>query len=181
MATITSRKTTSGELRHRVTIRLKKDGAIVHQESKTFANKATAKEWAKRREAELDDPAVLAAQKHKGNKLSDIMSALLADTADKFGRTRNSTITFLMGQPIADLDVLDITSRTIIEHAQKRRASGTGGATVLQDVISLRAVLRYAKTAKNLPVTLRGCLHSAQMHAIDVNFTVSDFAVDVHQ
>lgn len=154
MATITSRKTASGEMRHRVTIRLKKDGAIVHQESKTFANKATAKEWARRREAELDDPAVLAIQQHKGNKLSSLMASMLEDTADKFGRTRNTTITFLMGQPIADLDVLDITARMVIDHAQQRRAGGAGGATVLQDVLHLRAVLRYAKTAKGLPVSV---------------------------
>lgn len=59
MATIVARKRADG-LRHTAIIRLKKDGEIIHREAQTFSTRAAAKEWARRREVELENPLTLA-------------------------------------------------------------------------------------------------------------------------
>lgn len=154
MATITTRKTKTGEIRHKFEIRIQKDGQIIHQESKTFSSKSVGKDWAKKREAELDNPDVIEKHKHKGVTLKQVMDALVAATQHKFGRTRNWNIRFMAGQDIAGIDAVALMPHDIIRHCEKRSASGTDGATILQDVSALKAALKYAKAALGLPVTI---------------------------
>ncbi len=153
MATITARKTKSGEARYRVTIRIKKDGAIVHQEVKTFGSKAVAKEWAKRRESELELPGAIEAQKHKGVTLLKVLETLHEETGHRFGRSRNSVIKLLMGEDIAQREIMSLTSADFISHCQGRIKRGTGGATVLQDVFYLKSAIKYARAKMAMPIT----------------------------
>lgn len=154
MATMSTRKTKTGEARYKFEIRLKKDGTIIHQESKTFSSKTVGKDWAKRREAELEKDGVIEAYKHKGISLKQVMQSLLVATEHKFGRTRNSNIKFMVNQRIAELDIVTIKTSEIIKHCQERSTSGTDGATILQDISAIKSALKYAKSALGLPVTV---------------------------
>lgn len=146
-----------------MTIRLKKDGEIVHQEAKTFGSKATAREWAKRRETELEKPGAIEAQKHKGVSLGKVIDDLLILSREKFGRTRNTTLVFLKGQAIAEMDIVKITAADIIAHCTARVKSGTGGATVNQDVIFLRSAFKFGRSAMGLPISMSVVDDAAEM------------------
>lgn len=153
MATITPRTTKSGEVRYRVTVRLKKDGQIVHQEVKTFGNKAVAKEWGRRREAELEKPGGIEKAQHKGVLLKKVIDGLQEETGGKFGRSRAGVISLLKRCAIAEKEIVSLTSSDFIEHCQERARGGTGGSTIGQDIYYLRAAIKYAKARMKLPVT----------------------------
>ena len=53
---IEKRTKKNGEARYRYTVRVKKNGQIIHQESKTFSKKAQARAFGKKRVLELEDP-----------------------------------------------------------------------------------------------------------------------------
>jgi hypothetical protein len=53
VATITKRKRSNGDIAYMANIQLKKDGAIIHRECKTFDRLALAKVWVAKRELEL--------------------------------------------------------------------------------------------------------------------------------
>lgn len=59
MATIVARKRADGP-RYTAIIRLYRDGQLLHRESQTFSTNAAAREWARRREVELENPTTLA-------------------------------------------------------------------------------------------------------------------------
>ena len=59
MATIRKRFRADGTASYTVQIRLAREGQQVYQESQTFARKQAAQVWARRREAELDQPGAI--------------------------------------------------------------------------------------------------------------------------
>lgn len=152
MATMSQRKTKTGEIRYKFEIRIKRDGAIIHQESKTFGSKAVGKDWAKRREAELEKPNAIENHKHKGLTLKKVMLELLDATNEKFGRTRNANLRFVAGQSISDMDILIIKPHDIIKHCQQRAKEGASGSTIINDIAAFKSAFKYAKSAMGLPV-----------------------------
>ena len=58
MAHILARKRDSG-IRYTANVRIKKNGVVVHRESKTFELRAAAEKWARPREVALEDPTAL--------------------------------------------------------------------------------------------------------------------------
>jgi integrase len=154
MATMSTHKTKIGEARYKFEIRLKKDGTIIHQESKTFSSKTVGKDWAKKRESELEKHGAIEAHKHKGITVKQVMDGLLAATECKFGRSRNCSLKFMMGQDIAEIDIVSLKPHNIIKHCEQRSTQGTNGATILQDISAIKSALKYAKAALGLPVTV---------------------------
>jgi integrase len=152
MATMTQRKTKTGEMRYKFEIRLKKDGVIIHQESKTFGSKSVGKEWAKKREAELEKPNAIEQHKHKGVTLKFVIVELINATSTRFGRTRNSTLNFISSQSIANLDILSIKTQDVIKHCQKRVKDGASGSTIINDVAAIKSAFKYAKSAMGMPI-----------------------------
>ena len=55
MASIVKRKRSDGKIAYRADIRIKRNGAIVHQESRTFDRASLAKAWGAKREIELQE------------------------------------------------------------------------------------------------------------------------------
>ncbi len=60
MATITKRIKADGSIVYKAGIVIKKDGVIIHRESKTFDKTKLAKDWSMRREVELQNTDVYA-------------------------------------------------------------------------------------------------------------------------
>jgi len=59
MGTIIARKRKDGTTAHLAQLLIKRDGAIVHRESRTFDRKQAATAWLEKREKELAKPGVI--------------------------------------------------------------------------------------------------------------------------
>lgn len=154
MGSIVARKTASGSTRYRAQIRIKRAG-VDHIETKTFSKETMAKQWMKRREAELEDPATLEAAAFIGVTWAQILERYFAEVnwAD-FGRSKRMAIKALAEAEFAKKNALTMRASDYLEHVRLRRAGGTGASTVNNDLIWLRLVARHARTAWNIPISL---------------------------
>jgi len=59
MPTIKARKQANGITRYTAIVRIRRVGAILHRESRTFAHRSAAVNWAKHHEIVLEDPSAL--------------------------------------------------------------------------------------------------------------------------
>src|ERR1017187_3592243 len=64
MPTIKARKQANGTTRYTAIVRIRRGGAILHRESRTFTHRSAALSWAKHREVALEDPSALTRVQH---------------------------------------------------------------------------------------------------------------------
>lgn len=156
MATIRKRTNSKGEARFEAIIRLKRQGVLIHRESRAFGRKALAVDWAKRRELELEAPGALDAIKPRTDtQLGKLIKKYREDFADlgKWGRTKHSALKALEGMEIAQADAATLTAGQLVDHVRARRLSGAGPSTAGQDLTWLHVVLKAAKGVWGLPVS----------------------------
>ena len=65
MATSRARRRQNGSLAYLAEVRIKKDGRLVHRESKTFDKRRAATEWAARLEKDLNKPNGVPRRQHQ--------------------------------------------------------------------------------------------------------------------
>lgn len=155
MATITARKRAGG-VRYTAQVRIKRKGQVVYSESKTFAKRALAKEWAARREHELQaDPSALSRLQHRGVTIGDLVQRYLddRDAIEPLGRSKRLHLLQLLGMDLANLDAIELEPKQLVAHVRRRRLAGVSGATANNDLIWLRVVMRYARSALGIPVS----------------------------
>lgn len=165
MGTIVARARGDGTTSYRAQIRLKKDGIIIHSESRTFSKRALAQSWLQKREAELEQPGALDSIKHRGVTLRQVIEDYRREVADQpgaFGRTKREHLKQLQSMSIADEPILSLNAPRLLAHVRERRGEGTGPATVGNDLIWIRTVLRYARTARGIPVSLEALDEAAE-------------------
>ena len=75
MPTIKVRKQANGITRYTAIVRIRRGGAILHRESRTFAHRSAALSWAKHREVVLEDPSALTRVQHGAPTLAEGSSA----------------------------------------------------------------------------------------------------------
>ena len=158
MATIRTRKRRDGSLAYLSEVRIKRDGEIVHRESRTFDLLGQAKAWAESREKALSKkkgepkpvPIVMRA------KLDKVLERYRTEVSEvrPMGRSKTSNIRFLEKCEIAKMTACDIKPSDIISHIRSRRKHGAGPSTANNDIIWLRVILRYARAAWDLPFDL---------------------------
>ncbi|MES9883257.1 MAG: hypothetical protein ABW185_20525 [Sedimenticola sp.] len=155
MATITSRKWKTS-IKYTAQIRVQLHGRR-YTESKTFAKKSLAKKWAQAREGQLSNPGNLERVMHEGITIKELISTYREEVSSlrKFGRSKDAHLKFLMEQPLAEKNALALKSADLVEHVRARRLSGTGGSTVNNDIVWLRIVFKYARSAWNMPLDLQ--------------------------
>lgn len=134
-------------------VRMKKDGAIVHQESRMFPTEKLARDWGVRLESKLKEDGI-PQRKLKTKTLGELLTDY-ATTLESHGPVRRTRIAELvqlsavfMKTPLAGL-----TSATFSTFAAARRKEGAGGTTVLHNLATLRAVLNAARPMYGLEVT----------------------------
>lgn len=155
MASIVARRRADGTTGYTAQIRIKQGGVVVHTESRTFSKKSLAKDWSKEREEQLKrDPASSARAAHRGVTVGRLIERYLSEreAIAPLGRTKHAALKMLLGHDIAQADAMRLTPLQVIEHVRHRRLSGAGAATVNGDLIWLRVVWRYARTALGVPV-----------------------------
>lgn len=142
--TIDKRQKANGEFSYRCTVRVKKNGVIVHRESRTFSKKELAKTWGKIRKeaAELNSITKQA----KIVTLGDLLDLFINDSDlwASTGRTKRYVINMLRDCPLASILSNELKSSDLISHCKMRRASGAGGATIYHDIAYLRSVMKSA-------------------------------------
>lgn len=152
MGSITPRKKKDGSVSYTAQIRIRRKGEIVYQESETFARKAVATAWMKKREAELAMPGALDRMNRKSVTIKEVIKHYKRDygAVRPLGKTKRNTLNAIAETWLGDLLDVELTSQKLVEYAQWR-LSAEGGAvlpqTVNNDLQHLGAVVSVAKAA----------------------------------
>jgi hypothetical protein len=158
MATIRPRRRHGGTVAYLAEVRIKRDGHLVHRESKTFDRRRLATAWASRIEKQLGEPAAVVSRKRQAvaGPLRRILKKYREDVSDlrPMGRSKTAHIKFLEKTALANIYTDEIKASDLIQHVRDRRKSGAGPATVNNDTIWLRIILRYARAAWEVPFDL---------------------------
>lgn len=158
MATIRTRQRKDGSLAYLTEVRVKRDGEIVHRESRTFDRRAQGKAWAESREKKFarESPTAKRPQSVKQATLRHVLRRYREEVSEvrPMGRSKTSHIRFLEKRDIARMTACELKSSDIIAHVRSRRQSGAGPSTANNDIVWLRVILRYARAAWDLPFDL---------------------------
>lgn len=149
MATITERTSKDGTVSYRTEVRIAKKGATVYRETRSFAKRKLAEQWAAKLEAEMAEPGKLEeviSGKSKNNTLT------LSELIDRYvsivyplkpwGRSKTATLLQIQKSDIGQKVATRITAKDIIHHC---RNWGAGPATVNQHYIYIRGVFGVAR------------------------------------
>ena len=156
MAYINSRKRKDGSTAHTVRIRIKRDGAIIHEETKTFDGRVMSRRdvqrWALKREVDLAAP---------GARVGPQSTMTLDRAIERYcleyagwGRSKNADLKRLRSAQIARMALAQIRPSHLIDHIRARRAGGAGPATAGNDLTWLRVLYKVARPAWGVPVSL---------------------------
>lgn len=149
MATIVSRKRKDGTPSYTARIRIRRKDVHYH-ESETFSRLTPAKDWARRREVELEDPTALSEAGRAPLLLASLIDWYRKTFEQTSGwrRTKSKHLAFLEKQPIAQTHAGELTTQALVEHVRQRREGGAGPATVAGDLTWIGVVLRAAKSVR---------------------------------
>jgi integrase len=150
VGTILSRKKKDGTPTHTATIIKKRDGEIVHRETKTFDRKKVAEVWIKKRETELDQPGAIerAQSKSEKVKLGQAIQRYIDESLKAIGKTKAQVLKTIKDEfDIAELVCDKITSADIVTLAQELAAGGRQPQTVGNYLSHLGAVFAIANAA----------------------------------
>ncbi|WNC11956.1 site-specific integrase [Pseudomonas coleopterorum] len=152
MATIRKRFRADGTASYPAQIRLARDGQQVYQESQTFARKQAAQVWARRREAELDQPGAIARLSRTSVSVQDMIDRYLVEVekARPLGKTKRGTLTAIGNSYFGGLSDTDINTQALVDYALWRMSVEGGDVqpqTAGNDLAHLGAVLSIARDA----------------------------------
>ena len=142
--TIDKRQKANGDFSYRCTVRVKKNGLIIHRESKTFSKKELAKTWGKIQKEKSELNGIT--KQDKIITLGELLDLFINDVDlwASTGRTKRYVIEMLRDCPIASVLSNELKSSDLISHCKMRRAAGAGGATIYHDIAYLRSVMKTA-------------------------------------
>lgn len=134
-------------------VRVKQNGVIVHQESRTFRTMKLATNWAEELEAKLKVngvPQRKLTTKTLGQLMLDYLNVL--EQHQEMRRTRVAEIeqvaTYFMRDKLSELEPVRFS-----EFAQQRRSEGAGPSTVMHNLATVRSALSAAKPMFGLDVS----------------------------
>jgi hypothetical protein len=139
MATITKRQRSNGTMAYLANVRIRRNGTIIHQESKTFDRMALAKAWGAKRELELQ--ALDAYGQQKAMPIKTLISGYLAQFIEGYGRSKKADVKRLLHYELAEIDAYQLTAKDLIAHCIERNKEAKP-QTVQNDIIWLRTVMR---------------------------------------
>ncbi len=118
MATIRTRQRKDGSLAYLSEIRVKRDGVLIHRESKTFDRLGQARTWAATREKRLAkvEPVQRPTRTLANTRLAKILRKYRREASElrPMGRSKASHIRFLEKTEIARMQVCDIETADIL-------------------------------------------------------------------
>lgn len=147
MGTILTRKRKDGSKGFTALIRVKRDGAIIHTESKTFDRRQAAAAWMERREAELARPGGL--ERKDDPKLAVVIDRYVDESLKEIGRTKAQVLRSIKQYEIAEMRCSQIASADYVAFAKSLPVSPQTRANYLSH---LRAVVVIARPAWGYPL-----------------------------
>lgn len=161
MGTITKRTTSTGEVRYRALLQIRKQDAK-YTESKTFSKKSLAEAWLKKRESEIEvNPGIISEHKKKTGDISLAEAIeLYLEEVTNYGRSKKATLKLLTRFPIAKKQLSALTRQDYAEHVKARRdgtlkeyrVKAIGPATANGDLQYIRTILNHADLVWGLKV-----------------------------
>ena len=136
MASITTRKRSDGSKAYRADVRVKRNGKVVYQESRTFDRKTLARDWSARRELELQEPGALLRIQHRGVTVEDLIDRYLDEFGHSFGRSKRHHLEYLRTFDLAERDAIELTAQEIVAHVIERARPDAGGRRVQPQTIN---------------------------------------------
>ena len=129
MGTITQRKSAKGVVSFRAQIRIKEGGELTHSESKTFARRAFAQEWLRRREAEIEEAQATGPQIQGLVTLKQIFQDYVSDVKGivAWGRSKTADIALLQKAKLAHRDARHLRAIDFVDYARWRRTEEDAG------------------------------------------------------
>lgn len=147
MGTIVIRRRSDGTTAYMGKVLLKKDGKVIHRETRTFDRKAAAAAWIAKRETEVREGTIRPKQ---AITLSDAIDRYIQDMRAEGrrtpGRTKAQVLAAICREPIAAMLCQDIKSHNIVAFAQDI-SPGRTPATVANYLSHLAAIFAIAKPA----------------------------------
>ena len=156
MASIRKYTLTDGTIKFKCEVVIRKDGIVIHRESKTFLKSKLAKDWGMRREVELQETSVYAKKAYLS------IGTLIDEYIESFspeGRTKKADIKGLRRRDICRIDIHKLAVRDLVKH------------------IKLRNEECQPQTAGNDLIWLSGVIQTMSgMHKLDFNMGIFDEA-----
>lgn len=146
MGQIVTRKRKAGGQAYLARIRLKANGRIAHQETRTFETHRAARDWIRDREAELAKAPPL-----PDVTLSDAIQRYVTESRRQIGKTKAQVLEAIKRHRIAFLSCRDIRSQDIVQFAQDL-LEGLSASTVGNYLSHLQAVFAVAGPAWGMPL-----------------------------
>lgn len=150
MGQIVTRKRKTGGQAYLARIRLKANGRISHQETRTFETHRAARDWLRDREAELARPGALD-QEGSTATLGDAIARYTAESRRQIGRTKAQVLDAIGRASIAQRPCHEVTAQDVIAYAQSLRQT-RAAATVANYLSHLQAVFAVARAAWGMPL-----------------------------
>jgi integrase len=150
VVTISRRVRRNGSIAYKAEVRKMRNGQK-YQRTRTFDKLAHAKAWEAKELSEASQADNLVALSHRGVTVGKLIADYQEDYGQGFGRTKKADIQALAKADLAALPAMALTSGQLIDHVRSRRLT-VAASTALNDLIWLRAVWRFARTAKGIPV-----------------------------
>jgi len=160
MGSIAPRKRKDGTTGYTAQIVLKKDGAVVHREARTFDRRQAAATWLEKREAELKAPGGIERARHRGATLADAIDKYVDQSLKDMGRTKAQVLRAIRESPIAAMAAADVGSVEIVEFATSLGETRSP-STVANYLSHLSAVFSIAEAAWRIPLN-RQAMRDAQ-------------------
>jgi len=143
MGTMIPRKRKSGSTGYHAQLLIKRKGAIVHRESRTFDRKQAAAAWLERRETELAKPGALEREKNPAPTLASAIDRHTEESVKDIGQTKTQVLRAIKSYDIATQQCSTIASADIIAFANQLVTKVTP-QTVANYLSHLAAVLAIA-------------------------------------
>lgn len=151
MGTIVARKRKDGSTGYHAQVVIKRGGAIVHRETRTFDRRQAASAWLERRETELSKPGGLERAKGEDPKLAAVIDRYVDESLKAIGRTKAQVLKAIKGYDIAEMRCSQVTSADIVSLA-RALAQKVQPQTVANYLSHLGAVFAIARPAWGYPL-----------------------------
>jgi integrase len=123
--------------------------------TETFSTKASAQQWARKIEAEIDSKKYQDGRGLDKIALSEIIDKYTEEIgAEKaFGKNKVAVLAFWKREH-GDVKLSEITDEMLTRHIQNRRKSGAGGVTIAIELTYLSTIFKTARELWKIPVSL---------------------------
>lgn len=144
MGTITERKRRNGTIAYLAQITIKRGGAIVHRDNRTFDRRQAAHVWMEKREKELNQPGALDKVKQVDPPLSEVIDRYISESEKAMGRTKAQVLRTIKAMSIATMPISTITSADLVAMLREIDAQPSTRANYLSHVSTIFALARPA-------------------------------------